>query len=40
MTEKLKCLEEYCDEYGMLVKEDKTKFMVIYFIVYIYSEAL
>ena len=29
LTEKLKYLEEYCDEYGMLVNESKTKFMAI-----------
>lgn len=29
LTEKLKYLQEYCDEYGMLVNENKTKFMAI-----------
>ena len=29
LTEKLKYLEEYCDEYGMLINESKTKFMAI-----------
>lgn len=29
LTEKVKYLEEYCDKYGMLVNDDKTKFMAI-----------
>ena len=29
LSEKLKYLQEYCDEYGMVLNEDKTKFMAI-----------
>lgn len=29
LTEKLKYLEEYCDEFGLLINESKTKFMAI-----------
>lgn len=29
LSEKLKCLQGYCDEYGMVLNEDKTNFMVI-----------
>ncbi len=29
LTEKLKYLEECCDEYGIHVKEDKTKLVII-----------
>lgn len=29
LSEKLKSVEKYCEEYGMLVNKDKTKFVVI-----------
>ena len=29
LSKKLKCLQDYCDEYGMVLNEDKTKFMAI-----------